>query len=190
LNIRVNPEPADPEANETIVIDASVMIGKPRADIYRFWRELKDLPRVAPHLRSVEILDDRHSHWRVKGPHGGELDWDSEITRDEENREIAWRTTMRRSVTNFGSVQFRDAPGGRGTLVKVHLEYVPPAGSLGTAIARMTGRSPERMIEEALRRLKQLLETGEIATTEGQPSGQQRNRQRPVTTQGEPATVH
>lgn len=177
LNIRVNPRPAEARTRETIMIDAALTIARPREQIYRFWREVDNLPRVAPHLRSVEVLDERRSLWRVQVPHGGELEWESEITRDERNREIAWRTTMQRSVTNFGSVQFRDAPGGRGTIVKVHLEYVPPAGALGTAIARITGQSPERMVEEALRRLKQLLETGEIATTEGQPSGRQASEQ-------------
>lgn len=185
LNIRVNQNPREPNAKETIMVDASLTIGKPREQIYRFWRQLDNLPQIAPHLRSVDVLDERRSHWRVKSP-TGELQWDAEITRDEANREIAWRTTMKQSVVNFGSVQFRDAPGGRGTLVKVHLEYVPPAGSLGTAIARMTGQSPERMVEEALSRLKQLLETGEIATTQGQPSGREPRASKSAETNEQP----
>lgn len=169
LNIRVNRDPRERDAKETIVVNASLTIGKPRHQIYRFWRQLDNLPRVAPQLRRVDVVDAWRSRWSVTLP-TGEREWESEITRDEENREIAWRTTMRQSVINFGSVQFRDAPAGRGTLVKVHLEYVPPAGALGTAIARMTGQSPERMVEDALRRLKQLLETGAIDSAQSQSS--------------------
>jgi uncharacterized membrane protein len=174
LGIRVNRNPAESEASETILVDETITIGKPRADIYRFWRDLNNLNRFAPDLQSVEVLDERRSRWKVKGPHGGILEWDSEITRDDPEREIAWRTTHNREVTNFGSVSFVDAPGGRGTIVKVHLEYVPPAGSIGTAVARMMGQSPQRMVEEALHRLKQLLEAGEISTTAGQPAGAHR----------------
>lgn len=185
LNIRVNPNPREADAKETVMVDASLTIGKPRDQIYRFWKQLDNLPRIAPQVRSIDMLDDRRSHWRVKFP-TGEVEWDSEITRDEENREIAWRTTMNQSVVNFGSVQFRDAPGGRGSLVKVHLEYVPPVGSLGTAIARMIGQSPERMVEEALSRLKQWLETGEIATTQGLPSGRETLAKQPSATTARP----
>lgn len=187
LNIRVNQNPREPGAKETIMVDASLTIGKPREQIYRFWRQLDNLPGIAPNLLGVDVLDERRSQWRVKSP-VGELEWDSEITRDEENREIGWRTTLKEAVVNFGSVQFRDAPGGRGTLVKVHLEYVPPAGSFGTAIARMTGQSPERMVEEALSRLKQLLETGEIATTQGQSSGRESFIEKPVRPVEQPNT--
>ena len=174
LGIRVNRNPAESEAAETMIVEEAVTIGKPREEIYRFWRDLDNLKRFAPRLQNVEVLDERRSRWKVQGPHGGVVDWDSEITRDDPGREIAWRTTQDREITNFGSVSFVDAAGGRGTIVRVHLEYVSPAGSIGTAVARAMGQSPQRMVEEALHRLKQLLEAGEIATTAGQPAGANR----------------
>ena len=170
LGIRVNRAPAETDAGETIVVEETIAIARPRTEVYRFWRRLENLPRIAPQLQSVEQLDEARSRWLVKGPRGGMLEWESEITRDEPDRELAWRMTRGEKLSHFGSVLFQDAPGGRGTAVKVHLEYVPPAGSLGTAIARVMGHSPQRVVAETLRRLRQLLETGEIATTEGQPS--------------------
>jgi len=149
---------------------------KPREEVYRFWRNLENLPRFAPHVLRVRVEDERRSYWEIEGPHGGSVEWESEITRDTPNEEIQWRTTAHRKITNFGSVSFRDAPAGRGTIVRVHLEYVSPAGSLGAAIARMMGRAPQSMVEQALRSLKQLLEAGEVATTQGQSSGRESAR--------------
>lgn len=171
LDIRVNRRPSEADAKETIVIDDALTIGKPREEVYRFWRDLENLPRFAPWIRQVQVLDERRSHWEVEGPHGGSVQWESEITHDMPNEEIAWRTTANRSITNFGSVSFRDAPAGRGTIVRVHLEYVSPAGSFGAAVARLIGRAPQSMVEQSLRSLKQLLEVGEVATVQGQTSG-------------------
>lgn len=171
LDIRVNRHPAETGASETIVVEDALTIGKPREEIYRFWRDLNNLPRFAPWVRKVEVLDELRSRWEVEGPHGAGMQWESEITRDIPNEEIGWRTTANRSVANFGSVSFRDAPAGRGTIVRVHLEYVSPAGSLGAAVARLMGRAPQSMVEQSLRSLKQLLEAGEVATVDGQSSG-------------------
>jgi uncharacterized membrane protein len=177
LGIRVNPQPEDADAHETIVHDEPIVIGKSADEVYRFWRDLNNLPRIAPKLKALEVLDQRHSRWHVQDPRGGTVQWEAEITRDEPGREIAWRTTHERQITHFGDVRFENAPGGRGSIVRVHLEYVSPAGSFGAAVASVTAESPRWMVKDALRRLKQLLETGEIATTQGQPSG--RARQRP-----------
>jgi uncharacterized membrane protein len=188
LRIRVNPRPEEADAAETIVLDEVIAIGKPPDEVYRFWREIDNLPRIAPRLRGLEVLDERRSRWRVQDPRGGTVHWEAEITRDEPGREIAWRTTREREITHFGDVRFEDAPGSRGSIVRVHLEYVSPAGALGAAVASVTAESPRWMVKDALRRLKQLLETGEIATTEGQPSG--RARQQPhahTTSHGEHA---
>ena len=178
LDIRVNRHPVETGACETIVIDDALTIGKPREEVYRFWRNLENLPRFAPWVRRVDVLDERRSEWEVEGPHGGAVHWESEITRDTPNEEIEWRTTANRSIANFGSVSFRDAPAGRGTIVRVHLEYVSPAGSLGAAVARLMGRAPQSMVEQSLRSLKQLLEAGEVATVDGQTSGRAGTRSR------------
>jgi uncharacterized membrane protein len=72
-------------------------------------------------------------------------------------------------VSTAGSVNFRETP--RGTDVRVHLQYNPPAGKVGAAVARLFGEDPSVQIHEDLRRFKQLMETGEIPTTDGQPRG-------------------
>jgi uncharacterized membrane protein len=178
LGIHVNPTPAQPGASETIVIDETVTINAGREAVYEFWRELENLPRVAPQLESVERRDEQRSVWRVRIADSAPVEWESEITRDEPGSVIAWRTTHQRSLMHFGDVQFRDAAGGRGTVVAVHLEYVPPAGSIGTAVARLVGQEPRSLIRETLRRMRQLIETGEVATTRGAPSGEARHGQR------------
>ena len=176
LGFRVNPQPEQADARETIVLDEQIAVGKPADEVYRFWRDLDNLPRIAPRLERLEGLDERHSRWHVQDPRGGTVHFEAEIIRDEPGREIAWRTTRERQITHFGDVRFENAPGGRGSIVRVHLEYVSPAGSFGAAVASVTAESPRWMVKDALRRLKQLLETGEIATTEGQPSGRARSR--------------
>lgn len=174
LGIRVNRAPAEREAGETIVLDQAITINAGRDELYNYWRDLTNLPNFAPRLTRVEVLDEIRSRWHVQAAQGREVVWESEITHDRPGSEIAWRALHNTVLTHFGSVQFRDAPGGRGTVVAVHLEYVPPAGALGAALARMTGQAPERYVTDALRRLKQLIEVGEIVTTRGQPAGADR----------------
>lgn len=166
LGIRVNRRPSETGVRETIAIEDALTVGKPREALYGFWRDLENLPRFAPFVRRVQVLDERRSYWEVEGPYGGSVEWESEITRDQPNEEIEWRTTADRKITHFGSVSFRDAPAGSGTIVRVHLEYVSPAGSLGAVLARLLGRAPQSMVEQALRNLKQLLE-GDAADTQG-----------------------
>jgi uncharacterized membrane protein len=97
--------------------------------------------------------------------------WDAEITEDQSNEYIAWRSLEGADVENSGWVCFEAAPGGRGTIVSVEMQYSPPAGALGATVAKILGRAPEQEVEEDLRRFKQVMETGEIITTEGQPAG-------------------
>lgn len=175
LGIRVNREPTESGAGETIVLDQAITINAGREELYRYWRDLGNLPNFAPRLTRVEVLDELNSRWHVRAAQGREVVWESEITHDEPGREIAWRSMHQTTLTHFGGVHFRDAPGGRGTVVAVHLEYVPPVGALGAALARMTGQAPERYVTDALRRLKQLVEVGEIITTRGQPAGANRD---------------
>nr|WP_254062729.1 SRPBCC family protein [Caulobacter sp. S45] len=92
--------------------------------------------------------------------------WDSELTEQDDGRLLAWRTTEDAEVKNLGRVEFRDAPGGRGTEVHATLVYEPPAGALGKVVAALFQKEPGQQAKRDLRRLKMLLETGEIATTE------------------------
>lgn len=162
------------QAGEAAVpVGQSVTINRPADECYRYWRNLEQLPRFMQHLESVRVLDERRQHWTAKGPAGTSVEWDAELTEDEPGRRLAWRSIEGAAVDNSGEVEFAPAPGGRGTIVTVRLQYAPapPAGKLGAAAARLPGADPSQQIAADLRRFKQLLETGEIATTSGQPNG-------------------
>jgi uncharacterized membrane protein len=159
------------EADDSIHVKKSIMIKRPAEEIYSFWRDFKNLPRVMEHLESVEVTGDKRSRWVAKGPAGKRVQWEAETTEDRVNELIAWRSVEGSTVENSGSVRFDPAPADRGTLVRVQLNYRPPAGVLGATIAKFLGEEPELQLEEDLRRLKQVMEAGEIITTAGQPAG-------------------
>jgi uncharacterized membrane protein len=123
------------------------------------------------HLLAVTDTGDGHSHWLAKGPVGTEIEWDAEIINDEPNELIAWRSLPGSTVENAGTVRFTPATGGRGTVVQIKLHYQPPGGAVGKSIAKLFGEAPEKQIPVDLMRVKQLLETGEIASTVGQSAG-------------------
>ncbi|HET7458393.1 MAG TPA: SRPBCC family protein [Gemmatimonadaceae bacterium] len=159
------------DASKAIKVERTVTVGRPADELYRFWRSFENLPRVMDHLESVTVIDDRRSHWKAKAPAGTSVEWDAEIHNEVPNELIAWRSVDEATVPNAGSVHFREAPGGRGTEVKVVLEYQPPAGRIGALIAKLFGEEPDVQVREDLRRFKAMMETGEAATTEGQPRG-------------------
>jgi uncharacterized membrane protein len=142
-----------------------------REQAYAFWRNLENLPRFMEHLEAVEVRDERRSHWVARSPAGGSVEWDAEMVEDRPNERIAWRSVEGADVPNRGAVEFVTGPGGRGTFLRVELEYEPPAGALGRGVAKLFGEEPEQQVEADLRRFKQVLETGEVPTTEGQPTG-------------------
>jgi len=152
-------------------VEESFSINRPPQELYEFWRNLELLPRVMPELSSVRVIDTRRSHWVAKGPAGFAIEWHADIINDIPNELIAWRTTEDSSVASAGSVHFERLSPGRGTVVRVRLQYDPPAGKLGAAFAWAFRDEPSIVIREGLRRFKQLMETGEIPTTDGQPRG-------------------
>jgi uncharacterized membrane protein len=157
------------QKHEGFLVRKTTSIGRPPEYLYRFWRKFQNLPNVMKHLESVEEIDHVRSHWVAKAPAGRTVEWDAIIEVDEPNRRIVWRSVENADVDNAGSVEF--LPGPRGTEVKVELQYRPPAGVLGKAIATMFMEEPSMQIAEDLHRFKQLMEAGEVSTTEGQPSG-------------------
>lgn len=152
-------------------VERSVTINRPAEELFRFWRDFENLPRFMNHLESVQVTSEKNSHWVAKAPAGTSVEWDAEVYNEKENELIAWRTLEGADVPSAGSVHFEPSAGGRGTIVRVILKYDPPGGALGAAIARLFGENPEQQIAEDLRRFKQLMETGEVATVEGQTSG-------------------
>jgi len=156
---------------QSIKVLKSVTINRPASELYAFWRNFENLPQFMRHLESVTVLDDKRSHWVAKGPMGKRVEWDAEIINEEMDRLIAWKSVENADVPNAGSVSFKTLPAGRGTQVQVNLEYKPPAGLLGAAIAKLWGEEPHQQVRDDLNRFKQLMETGVIATVEGQPQG-------------------
>ena len=154
-------------------VDEAMTINRSREELYAFWRRFEDLPRFMTHLVSVKQIDQRQTHWIAKAPAGRTVEWDAEIINEIPNELIGWRTLAGSSVVSAGSVRFRPAPDGRGTEVRVRLQYAPPAGKLGATIAWLLGHEPSKTIREDLRRFKQLIEAGEVPTIEGQPRGRQ-----------------
>lgn len=150
-----------------IRIEKAITVNRTVEEVYRFWRQLENLPRFMYHLESVHEIDDRRSHWRAKAPAGRSVEWDAEILTDRANEWIAWRSIPGSDIDNSGSVRFAAAPGGRGAEVRVQLQYNPPAGRLGRIIAKLFGEEPEQQITDDLRRFKQLLEAGEIPVSDG-----------------------
>jgi uncharacterized membrane protein len=155
----------------TIRVAQAVTINRAPEELYRFWRDLQNLPRFLKHLESVRETGNRRSHWVAKAPAGRTVEWDAEITEDRTNELIAWRSIEGADVDHSGSVRFDRAPDGRGSIVRVEMRYRPPAGALGDIVAKLFGENPEWQVKDSLRRFKQLMETGEIITTEGQPAG-------------------
>jgi uncharacterized membrane protein len=160
------------EARSAITIRASA------DDLYQRWRDFERLPTFMYHLEAVTVAAGGRSHWVAKAPADSKVEWDAEMTEDVPGQRIAWRSVEGSSVENAGTFELRPAPGGRGTEVHVSLTYSPPGGALGALIARVFGEEPAQQISDDLRRFKQLIETGEIARSDGAPWGAVSNNAR------------
>jgi uncharacterized membrane protein len=159
------------QGRQLVEVVKTVTINRAPEEIYRFWRNLENLPCFMTHLKTVEVLDDARSRWTADSPAGGSVTWEARIVNEKENELIAWQSLEGADVRHWGIVRFRPAPGGRGTEVKVELEYEPIGGTLGTAVAKLFGEEPAQQVEEDLRRFKQMMEAWEVPTTKGQPRG-------------------
>jgi len=156
---------------QRIEVVKTMTINRSPEELYRFWRNFENLPTVMRHLESVTVHDDRRSHWIAKGPADRRIEWDAEIVNEKANQLIAWQSCEGADIDHWGVVRFVRAPGGRGTKVTVELEYEPVGGSFGAMVAKLFGEEPAQQIEEDLRRFKQVMEVGEVTTTEGQSRG-------------------
>jgi uncharacterized membrane protein len=164
---------APPEAyfDRGIHIVQAFSINKSPDELYQYWRKLDNLPSVLSYLESVTVLDEKRSHWVARGPLDMKWEWDAEIINDEPNRLIAWHSVGNADVDNAGSVTFTPGPEGRGTEVKVVIDYLPTGGRFGQIIAKFLGRDPSAEVREGLRDFKRVMETGERPTIEGQSHG-------------------
>jgi uncharacterized membrane protein len=155
-------------------VEKSITIAASPEDLYSFWRNFENLPRFMEDLESVTQLEGNRTHWVAKGPGGKKVEWDAEIYNEKRGEFIAWQSLPESDITNAGSVHFEAAPGGRGTHLKVVLNYNVPGGKAAALFAKLFRSEPGQLVESNLKRLKQLIEAGEIPTTEGQTSGREK----------------
>ncbi|MBV8971679.1 MAG: SRPBCC family protein [Sphingomonadaceae bacterium] len=166
----IGPGPDDKAAakrqgwSSAAVFSRAVAINKPASEVYAFFRKFSNLPTFMENIAEIVETGDKHSRWTVTGPGGVKVSWDAVLTADEPGRLIAWKTLPGSTIENTGRVEFRDAPGGRGSEVHATIAYKPPGGTAGKLVAKLTQREPGIQIRRDLKRLKMLLETGEIAT--------------------------
>lgn len=161
---------AEAERDEKAVVGRTVTIGRPREEVYAFWRDFPNLATIMENIERIDTIDERRTHWVVKAPAGRTVEWDSIVTDDEPGRLIAWQSVEGADVKSSGRIEFLDAAPGRGTMVRATIAYDPPGGTIGQWIAKLFQREPNVQIRRDLRRLKQFLETGEITSSAG-PSG-------------------
>jgi uncharacterized membrane protein len=164
--------PASAPWKSAVEVSAATTINKPPQEVYRYWRDLEHLPTFMAHVREVRSLDGgKRSHWVAEAPGRRTVEWDAEVVEDRPDELIRWRSVDGADIENAGEVQFRPAPGGRGTEVRVHLTYAQPGGRLGKTVAKLLGEAPDQQVRDDLSRLKQILETGEVVRSEGTPEG-------------------
>lgn len=161
----------------TLHLQTSITVNRPAGELYRFWRDFENLPQFMTHLESVRSTGSLRSHWTAIAPAGRTVRWDAEVIEDRTDELIAWRSLEGADVRNSGSVHFSPAPGGRGTEVRVEIDYAMPAGKIGAAVARLFGEEPEQQVRDDLRRFKQVMETGQVVRSEGSPEGTSAHRQ-------------
>jgi uncharacterized membrane protein len=156
-------------AGHGVKVERSITVLVPRERLYQFWRNVENLPRIMKHLKSVTSTGNKTSRWVAQGPLNTSFEWDAEIINEKENELIAWKSLEGSTVDTAGSVHFTPAPGV-GTVVKVTLKYDPPAGKVGSFIARLFHRAPEQEIVDDLKRFKSFMESGEVPTAGKQPA--------------------
>lgn len=154
-----------------IHVARAITINRSAEELYQFWRNPSNLSRALKYVESVQMLGDNNARWTIKLPGGATAEYNAELFTDTPNEVISWRSLPSAELKNAWSVRFVPAPGGRGTEVHFTIEFVPPGGALGRAVANLFGEVPAQYFQQSLRELKQLMETGEKATTEGQTSG-------------------
>ncbi|MFG3643198.1 SRPBCC family protein [Micromonospora sp. NPDC047762] len=168
-----------PREGGSMELTATTTIRKPPPTVYAFWRDLDNLPTFMAHLETIRATGDRTSHWSASAPFGKNVEWDAEITDENPGEMIAWRSTGNADVPNAGTVRFVPAPDGVSTEVHVVMSYDIPGGPIGKVVARYFGEEPHQQLDDDLRRLKQVLETGQVVRSEGAPWGKRARKEFP-----------
>ena len=149
-----------------LTVEKVMTINRQPREVYDFWHNFENLPRFMKHLDTVQTTGTTKSHWKAHGPGNISVEWDAELTEDQPGRRISWHSLENSDIPNEGNVEFNEAPAGRGTELKVKIQYFPPGGTAGKVAAKILHGLNEKQVEDDMRRLKQILETGETATSE------------------------
>jgi uncharacterized membrane protein len=150
-------DPHEPEAR----VQRSITIGRPREEVFTYWRDFTNLPSFMENLISVRLLEGGRSRWRATGPGGKIVEWESELVEERHNELIAWSSVAPSDLHHSGRVRFEPAPDD-GTVVTVEMQYSPPGGRIGAALLKLLRNDPGQKVADDLRRLKQVMETGEV----------------------------
>jgi uncharacterized membrane protein len=177
--VQATPKKKKARKGGSMELTATTTIRKPPPEVYAFWRDLENLPTFMAHLEQVRATGDRTSHWSASAPFGSDVEWDAEIIDETPGEKIAWRSTGDADVPNAGTVRFVPAPDGVSTEVHVVLVYDIPGGAVGKAVAKYFGEEPHQQLDDDLRRLKQVLETGEVVRSDGAPWGKRARKEFP-----------
>lgn len=168
---RAGRAPERQTEEEAMHVKAAITVRKPREEVYRFWRDLENLPSFMAHVESVEGNGNGRSHWKVKAPAGTHVEWDAELVEERPGEALVWHAVEGSDVDNSGAVRFLDAPRNQGTEVHVEFDYGAPGGRFGEAVAKLFGEEPTQQAKDDLRRFKQVMETGFVVRSEGSPEG-------------------
>jgi uncharacterized membrane protein len=169
--------------DKRIRVRKTVIINRSPEEVYRYWHDIGNVPKFMNRIESVQVTEGARSHWTAQGPGGVRAEWDAEMVNDEPNALIAWRSVEGSRVHNSGTVRFEPGPAGQGARVTVELQYAPRGGAISTRLARLLGSAPSQQLEGDLRRLKQILETGEIVHS-GASVGRGMHAVRPASMEG------
>jgi uncharacterized membrane protein len=141
-------------------IKYNVTVNRHRQDVYDFWRRLENLPLFMSHLDNIQVIDATRSHWEAKMPGNiGNISWDAEIVEDILGSHISWQSLPGSTIDNAGKVEFEDAPGDQGTIVKIVISYLPPAGGFGTGMAKLLNPLFEKLVRQDVLNFKDYMET-------------------------------
>lgn len=148
------------EHAQAINIRTTLIVNKPKDEVYAFWRKLENLPLFMKHLATVTEIDQKHSHWEAVIPGGiGRIKWNAEIVKEEPGYMIGWQSIPNATIHNAGKVVFNDALNGQGTELEVVITYHPPAGELGAGLAKALNPVFEKVIRQDVMSFKEYIET-------------------------------
>lgn len=173
-----------PDSAPGILLEASITVNKPAAEVYRFWHHVENHPRCMQHLESVASVGEKRSRWMARGPLYTPITWDADLIEERPHTLLAWRSLPGQAVDSMSTVRLRELSNGRGTEVRFRLEYAPPGGIAGVALAKLFKTLTVPQLKEELRRFKQIIEAGETPTIAHQPTAAASARQRSMVERG------